>query len=152
MLSHDTSIALYIQHTHGLLWSRLGIVDYALSGVAQAMPSPLKSKSKLFYDRCSQSIQVSGPLLGPQANFTCSLSWNYILTVAGLLLLSLIWKYLSQVQFLQDRLSNFIVSDLILTQCEWPGSCIYFPQEQGNSVIPLGTGLYHQLLLKPKLN
>jgi hypothetical protein len=114
--------------------------------------TPIKSKSKLYYDwqSVSQSILVSGTQLVPMTN-SSSLS-NFLYIVVDLLLWDALsderigmWftvatgSYqctLSHVQLLWDTWQYFTVSNIILPWCGGPISCIYFPQKQGTQLYP----------------
>jgi hypothetical protein len=107
----------------------------------------------LYYDRLlvGQSVLVSGTHMGPATNFSHSF-FNLFYTVTGLLM----WGALSDERSgrsLQLLLGIFLGSEsretrehillsqfLRLPQPWGPGSCIYFPQEDGSPVIPTGIG------------
>jgi hypothetical protein len=117
-----------------------------------------KSKSKLYYNWQSvgQSVLVSGTHLGPATNFSHSL-WLFFyrqLRVCWYGAPSLTRSRVCRFQFLPDFASAaFLRSEshvthelslflfLRLARPGGSGSCIYFPQEQGSSVIPPGIGL-----------
>jgi hypothetical protein len=109
--------------------------------------------SKLYYDRQSvgQSVLVSGTHLGPATNFFPLSLWVFFRQLrvcwcgAPSLTRSRVWTF----QFLQGIASAaFLRSEshgthehsllslfLRLPQPGWPGSCIYFPKEQGMRVL-----------------
>jgi hypothetical protein len=100
-----------------------------------------KTKSSWYYDRKSvgQSISVPGTHLRPTTNFSplttgrvCS--FQLLLVIASRVLL----RFESHGIHEHISLSLF----LRLPQHGGPGSCIYFLQEQGSPVIPLGIVFY----------
>jgi hypothetical protein len=111
------------------------------------------SKSKLYYDRRSvgQSVLVSGTHLGPGTNFSPSF-FNYFFNgfvdvgrpfwwEVGSIVFSCYWASpaLSFSSLSSMGLMNIFYCLNFLNSPTWmAGSCIYFPQEQGSPVVPLG--------------
>jgi hypothetical protein len=115
-----------------------------------------QSKSKLHYDWRSvgQSVLVSGTHLGPATNLSPSLFIYLFLDSCGFVDVGrLLWREVGSVVFrfcwaspaqsFSDLSPNehILLSPFLrLPQPGGPGSCIYFPQEQGSQVIPPSIG------------
>jgi hypothetical protein len=72
----------------------------------------------------------------------------------GSAVFSFCWASPAQLLIPRDSRAYFIVSDFLTPQPGGPGSCIYFPQEQGSPVIPPGvtTHVEVKVNLPPKVS
>jgi hypothetical protein len=117
-----------------------------------------KSKSKLYYDRQSvgQSVLESGTHLGPASNFSYPLFDYFFDSFGSVDVGRHLWREVGSVLFSFCRaspaqpfsdLSPTALMSIVSCFYFWdpqpgrPGSCIYFPQEQGSPIIPLGIRL-----------
>jgi hypothetical protein len=116
------------------------------------LETQLSSRSELYYDRRSvgQSVLVSSPHLGLMTRYLLLLDSCGFVDMRR----PLWWEdgsvdynccCLRQRSHSQERVPwgswpHFTVSNLRLPKPGGPGPCIYIPQEQGDPVIPPGTG------------
>jgi hypothetical protein len=120
-------------------------------------------KFKLIYARQSvgQSVLVSGAHLGPVTNFSFSLKFPSG-SCGFVILLRPLWREDGSVFYCKMLLGlaravalrskscrthgHILLSDLRLPQPGVPGPRIYIPQEQGDPVIPPGTGFFKPII------